>query len=83
LTYFLEFESGVLNSFDCWSDFFLRTFFTVASLGLALATVRVFPLADFDTLRGSFPCFCTFDCFLRLAMIPPVLVGAATALVSD
>ena len=56
-------------------------FFTVARLGLALATVRfvAFALADFDTLRAlarlavfplrSFARFCTFDPFLRLAMI--------------
>jgi hypothetical protein len=54
-------------------------FFTGVRLGLALATAR---FAALDTLRvlrrlfplGSFPRFCTFDRFLRLAMIVP-LVG--------
>jgi len=53
-------------------------------LGLALATVRfvAFPRADLDSLLalprvaefplGSFPRFCTFDRFLRLAMIDPL-----------
>ena len=60
-------------------------FFTVARLGLALATVRfvAFALADLDALRAlprladlrSFARFCTFDCFLRLAMIAIPLVG--------
>jgi hypothetical protein len=55
-------------------------FFTVARLGLALATVR-FVAADFDTLRAlprvaefrlrCFARFCTSDRFLRLAMISP------------
>jgi hypothetical protein len=77
------------------AGFFIRrttfgaAFFTVARLGLALATVRFvgFPRADLATLRafprlaefplGSFPRFCTFDPFLRLAMIdPPGLVRA-------
>jgi len=58
-------------------------FFTVARLGLALATVRfvAFALPDLDALRAlprladlrSFARFCTFDRFLGLAMIaiPP------------
>jgi hypothetical protein len=58
-------------------------FFTVARLGLALATVRfvAFTFADLDALRAlprlaefplrSFARFCTFDFFLRLAMIAP------------
>ena len=54
---------------------FRATFFTGAGLGLALATVRfagaalrALPrLADFP-LR-SFARFCTFDAFLRLAII--------------
>ena len=62
--------------------FIRRTaFFTGARLGLALATVR-FAGAAFHALRslaevplGSFPRFCTFDAFLRLATIDtPVLV---------
>jgi hypothetical protein len=64
---------------------FRAAFFTVARLGLALATVRfvAFPLADLDTLRalprvadfllGSFPRFCTFDRFLRLATVDPLV----------
>jgi hypothetical protein len=64
---------------------FRATFFTDAGLGLALATVRfvAFALANLDTLRAlprlaalrSFARFCTFDAFLRLAMIAPL--GAA------
>jgi len=53
-------------------------FFTGARLGLALATVRLAGAA-FRALRslaeaplGSFPRFCTFDRFLRLAMIDPL-----------
>src|SRR6516225_11768347 len=59
---------------------FPAAFLTGARLGLALATVfacaalRALPrLAEFP-LR-SFPRFCTFDPFLRLAMIVPGLVG--------
>jgi hypothetical protein len=57
---------------------FCAAFFAGAGLGLALATVR---FAALDTLRAlprlaefplrSFASFCTFDCFLRLAMIAP------------
>jgi hypothetical protein len=65
------------------------TFFTGARLGLALATVRfvAFPRADLATFRalahaavplGSFPRFCTFDAFLRLAMIAPLVLGNDT-----
>jgi hypothetical protein len=43
-----------------------------ARLGLALATVRFAALA---TLRALPPRFCTFDAFLRLAVIAPL--GAA------
>ncbi len=64
---------------------FLAVFFTVARLGLAFATVRLVAfaraglralprLAEFP-LR-SFARLCTFDCFLRLAMITP-LVGVS------
>jgi len=59
---------------------FRATFFTVARLGLALATGR-FAAADFAILRGllrlaefplrSFACFGSFDCFLRFGMIGP------------
>jgi hypothetical protein len=54
-------------------------FFDGLGLGFAFATVR---FAAFATLRAlprlaefplrSFPPFCTFDCFLRLAMIAPL-----------
>jgi hypothetical protein len=65
-------------------------FFTGARLGLALATVRLVAFAAF-ALRAllriavfalrSFPPFCTFDFFLRLAMIAPFwLLPPATAL---
>jgi hypothetical protein len=57
---------------------FRAALLTGVRLGFALATVR---LAAFATLRGlprlaefplrSFARFCTFDCFLRLAMIAP------------
>jgi len=36
LTYFLEFERGVLNSCDYWSDFFLRGFFHCSEFGPGL-----------------------------------------------
>jgi hypothetical protein len=63
---------------------FRAAFFTGAGLGLALATVRFGDFARADLLPlprladfplGSFPRFCTFDAFLRLAMIAPF--GAA------
>lgn len=61
---------------------FRAAFFTDARLGLALATVRfAFPRADLTTLRAlprlaefrlrSLARVCTFDPFLRLAMIAP------------
>jgi hypothetical protein len=67
--------AGVAGRFICRA-----TFFTGARLGLALATVRfvAFPRADLATFRAlaraavplsSFPRFCTFDAFLRLAMM--------------
>jgi len=56
-------------------------FFTGAGLGLALATVRFVAFADFATLAvlprlAEFPLcslalLCTFDPFLRLAIIAP------------
>jgi hypothetical protein len=59
---------------------FRAAFLTGAGLGLALATVR---FAVFATLRAlprlaefplcSFARFCTFDAFLRLAMIVPLV----------
>jgi hypothetical protein len=77
--------AGAGGCFTCSTS--LRAgFFSVARLGLALATAGfvAFPLADFDTLRAllrvfefplrSFARFCTFDHFLRLAMIDPLLV---------
>jgi hypothetical protein len=68
----------------CFIRSFHAAFFTGVRLGLALATVRfvAFPRVDLDTLLalprvaefplGSFPRFCTFDRFLRLAMIDPL-----------
>ena len=73
--------TGVTGGFT-----FRAAFFTATCLGLAVAAVRfvAFPLVDLDTLRalprvadfllGIFPRFCTFDAFLRLAMIDPPLV---------
>jgi hypothetical protein len=62
---------------------FRAAFFAGALFGLALATVRfaafvradlrAFPREAEFPLR-SFPCFCTFDPFLRLAMIAPWLL---------
>ena len=64
-------------------------FFTGAGLGLALATVRFVAFADFATLRAlprlaefplrSFARFCTFDAFLRLAMIAPLVLANDTS----
>jgi hypothetical protein len=58
---------------------FRAAFFTGAGLGLALATVGFVAFAALDTIRAlgrlvefplrSFARFCTFDAFLRLAMI--------------
>jgi hypothetical protein len=67
---------------------FRATFFAGAGLGLALAAVR---FAAFATLRAlprlaelrSFARFCTFDAFLRLAMIRPALVGGPQRMMSD
>jgi hypothetical protein len=64
---------------------FRAAFFTAACLGLALATVRfVAFFAALATLRSlprlaefplrSFARFCTFDAFLRLAMIDPLVL---------
>jgi CspA family cold shock protein len=65
-------------------------FFTGARLGLALAGVRfdAFPRAALDTLRAlpglaefalrSFPRLSTFDPFLRLAMIAPLVLANDT-----
>ena len=73
-----------LNSdgFDYWSDrlfHFPRGFLHWRVFGLALVTVRfvAFALADLDTLRALPRAvapffFCTFDPFLRLAMIFPL-----------
>ena len=53
--------------------FFNRLGFTLATVRFAaLATLRALPrFADFPL--GSFPRFCTFDAFLRLAMIAPLV----------
>ena len=60
---------------------FRAVFFTGARLGLALAAIGFVAFAALDALRGlprlaefafgGFPRFCTFDPFLRLAMINP------------
>jgi hypothetical protein len=58
---------------------FRAAFFTGARLGFALATVRFVAFAALAALRAlprlaelrSFDRFCTFDAFLRLAMIDP------------
>src|SRR3974377_2013193 len=57
---------------------FRAAFFTGAGLGLALATTRFAVLATLRALPRfaelplrNFPRFCTFDPFLRLAMIVP------------
>jgi hypothetical protein len=71
--------TGVTGGFT-----FRAAFFTGAGLGFALATVR-FAGAALAALRAlprlaelrSFARFCTFDAFLRLAMIRPALVGAS------
>jgi hypothetical protein len=62
---------------------FRAAFFTGAGLGLALATTRFAVLATLRALPRlaefalrSLARLCTFDPFLRLAMIAPVLVGA-------
>ena len=57
-------------------------FFAGARLGLALATVRFVAFAALAALRAlprlaelrSFARFCTFDAFLRLAMIDPLVL---------
>jgi hypothetical protein len=63
---------------------FRATFFTDAGLGLALATGRFVAFAALAALRAlprlaefplrSFARFCTFDAFLRLAMIDPLVL---------
>jgi hypothetical protein len=71
-------SNGFGGGFDYWSGRLLH----FPCLGFALATVRfvVFPRAALDILRAlprvvATFLFCTFDCFLRLAMIRPVLAG--------
>jgi hypothetical protein len=63
---------------------FRAAFFTGAGLGLALAAVRLVAFAALATLRAlprlaefplrSFARFCTFDAFLPLAMIAPLVL---------
>jgi hypothetical protein len=60
---------------------FRAAFFAGAGLGLALATVRFIALAPLRALPRlaelplrSFARFCTFDAFLRLAMITPLVL---------
>jgi hypothetical protein len=76
-------STGVTGCFTFRTFTFRTAFFVGAGLGFALATVRfvAFPRADLATLRAlgrvaEFPLrrfarFCTFDAFLRLAMIVP------------
>jgi hypothetical protein len=69
--------TGVTGGFT-----FRAAFFTGAGLGLALATVRFGAFVALDTPRAlprlaelrSFAGFCTFDAFLRLAMIAPLVL---------
>ena len=79
-------STATVSTTELTGCFTLRTaFFTGAGLGLALETVRFVAFAALDTLRPlprlaefplrSFARFCTFDAFLRLAMIVPL--GAA------
>jgi hypothetical protein len=69
---------------------FRAAFFTGAGLGLAVAAVRFVAFAALDTLRAlpraadfalrSFARFCTFDAFLRLAMIAPLVLRNDTTM---
>src|SRR6516165_3038426 len=56
---------------------FRAAFFTGARLDLALAAVRSAALGTLRALPRTVAAFlfCAFDCFLRLAMIRPVLVS--------
>jgi hypothetical protein len=70
---------------------FPRDFLHWRGLGLGLATVRFSAFAALAALRAlprlaelrSFARFCTFDAFLRLAMIRPALVGGPQRMMSD
>ena len=55
---------------------FRTTFFARARLGLALATVRFAALRALPRAIAAF-LLGAFDCFLRLAMISPVLIRAS------
>ena len=62
---------------------FRAAFFTGAGLGLALTTNRFAVLATLRALLRlaefalrSLARLCTFDCFLRLAMILPSVLGS-------
>jgi hypothetical protein len=72
-------STATVSTTGCFT--FRAAFFTGASLGLALATVRFAAFAILralprlaEFLLGSFPRFCTFDAFLRLAMIDPLVL---------
>jgi hypothetical protein len=78
---FLDHLSG--DSFNCRSDrlfHFSRSFLHWRTFGLGsgnrlrLCSLTALPRAA-DFPLGSFPRFCTFACFLLLAMIRPVLVS--------
>ena len=69
----------------CFS--FRTAFFTGACFGFALVTVRFAALATLRALPRlaelrTFARFCTFDAFLRLAMIRPALVGGPQRMMS-
>jgi hypothetical protein len=74
-------STTTVSTTGCFRTSFRGAFFTGARLGLALATVRFAALATLRTLPRlaefplrSFARFCTFDRFLRLAMIAPLVL---------
>lgn len=72
---------SISGATGCSLRSFRAAFFAGAGLGLALAVLLFIGFAALDTLRGlprlaefalrTFARFCTFDAFLRLAMIDP------------
>jgi hypothetical protein len=79
---------SITGATSCFT--FRTAFFAGARLALALATARFAVLATLRALPRlaelplrNFPRFCTFDPFLRLAMIRPVLVGGPQRMMSD
>jgi hypothetical protein len=74
-------STTTVSTTGCFRTSFRGAFFTGARLGLALATVRFAALATLRTLPRlaefplrSFARFCTFDRFLRLAIIVPLVL---------